>query len=185
MFAQGGKCFFCDAVLPKAEASVEHLVASARAGSNGDDNCVVCCKSMNALLGSMSLKEKIKVVLNQKGSFKCPNGKALATPVSGSQKPTPASATTPKKQPKTSLAPPVKKPPTAVTARVRNFAEDVAAIVEILKARSRPRNLSSLKAILKALADFKLTDQKVNMVIEHLQDSGQLEVKNEQVTYKL
>jgi hypothetical protein len=42
-----------------------------------------------------------------------------------------------------------------------------------------------LKAILKALADFKLTDQKVNMVIQHLQASGQLKVNNEQVTYKL
>jgi hypothetical protein len=133
----------------------------------------------------MSLKEKIKVVLNQKGSFKCPNGKALATPASGSHKQTPLPATALKKQPKTPLAPPVRKPPPAVTAAVRSFDEDVAGIVEILKARSRPRNLSSLKAILKALADFKLTDQKVNMVIQHLQASGQLKVNNEQVTYKL
>ena len=29
---------------------------------------------MNKLLGSMSLKEKIRVVLNQKGEFQCPNG---------------------------------------------------------------------------------------------------------------
>ena len=74
MFAQGDRCFFCNVQLPKAEASVEHLVPSSRAGSNSDDNCVACCKAMNALLGSMSLKEKIKVVLNQKGQFSCPNG---------------------------------------------------------------------------------------------------------------
>ncbi len=58
MFVQGGLCFFCKQPLSKADASVEHLLASANAGSNHDDNCVACCKSFNALLGSMSLKEK-------------------------------------------------------------------------------------------------------------------------------
>jgi hypothetical protein len=33
-----------------------------------------CCRSLNTLLGRMSLKEKLRVVLNQKGQFKCPNG---------------------------------------------------------------------------------------------------------------
>ena len=74
MFAQGDLCFFCGVRLPKADASVEHLVPSARAGSNSDDNCVACCKAVNGLLGSMSLKEKIRVVLNQNGRFVCPNG---------------------------------------------------------------------------------------------------------------
>lgn len=78
LFAQGGLCFFCEQPLPKGDASVEHLVASAKGGSNADDNCVVCCKTVNALLGSMSLKEKIRVVLNQKGHFKCPNGAGQA-----------------------------------------------------------------------------------------------------------
>ena len=72
MFVQGGLCFFCKQPLPKAEASVEHLFASSNGGSNNDENCVACCKSVNALLGSMSLKEKFQVVLNQKGQFKCP-----------------------------------------------------------------------------------------------------------------
>lgn len=70
--------------MPKAEASVEHLLASANGGSNSDENCVACCKAVNALLGRMSLKEKFQVVLNQKGQFKCPNGtgtvKATAKP---------------------------------------------------------------------------------------------------------
>ena len=78
LFAQGGLCFFCAQPLSGADASVEHLVASANGGGNGDDNCVACCKSLNMLLGSMSLKEKIKVFLNQKGSFKCPNGNKSA-----------------------------------------------------------------------------------------------------------
>lgn len=76
LFAQGGLCFFCKQTIPKGEASVEHLVAKANNGSNWDENCVVCCKAMNRLLGSMSLKEKIQVVLNQQGKFKCPNGAA-------------------------------------------------------------------------------------------------------------
>src|SRR5262245_9850256 len=74
LFAQGGQCFFCKESLPATDASVEHLVARANGGSNRDENCVVCCKSLNGLLGSMSLKEKIQVFLNQKGQFECPNG---------------------------------------------------------------------------------------------------------------
>ena len=42
LFAQGDLCFFCRSPLPKADASVEQLVASAKGGGNGDDNCVVC-----------------------------------------------------------------------------------------------------------------------------------------------
>lgn len=83
IFAQGNLCFFCRQPLPKAEASVEHLFAKANGGDNLDENCVACCKAINTLLGSMSLKEKFQVTLNQKGNFKCPNG-------SGSTKPTTA-----------------------------------------------------------------------------------------------
>jgi hypothetical protein len=74
MFAQGNLCFFCDLPLAKENASVEHLVASANGGANSDDNCVACCKAVNAMFGRMSLKEKLRVVLNQRGNFKCPNG---------------------------------------------------------------------------------------------------------------
>lgn len=78
IFAQGGLCFFCRGPLPRSEASIEHLVAKANGGGNGDDNCVVCCKSLNRLLGSLSLKEKIQIVLNQRGSFRCPNAQPAA-----------------------------------------------------------------------------------------------------------
>lgn len=100
MFAQGNHCFFCSMPLSRADASVEHLVPSSRAGSNSDDNCVVCCKAINMLLGSMSLKEKIKVVLNQKGQFICPNGAGahvtapqLAVPTAAAATPEPLSRT--------------------------------------------------------------------------------------------
>ncbi len=75
LFAQGGLCFFCQRTLSPAEASVEHLVATANGGRNDPDNTVACCKALNALLGHMSLKEKLRVVLNQKGEFRCPNGR--------------------------------------------------------------------------------------------------------------
>jgi len=74
LFAQGGLCFFCQQKLAVADASVEHLVATSNGGGNGDENTIACCKALNALLGRMSLKEKLRVVLNQKGVFKCPNG---------------------------------------------------------------------------------------------------------------
>ncbi|MBL8494041.1 MAG: hypothetical protein JNM37_07265 [Rhodocyclaceae bacterium] len=72
LYLQGGECFFCGKQLPKSDASIEHLVASANGGTNAEDNCVACCKTLNALLGSRSLKEKIEVILRQKGTFKCP-----------------------------------------------------------------------------------------------------------------
>jgi hypothetical protein len=81
IFTQGGLCFFCKEPLLQSEASVEHLVATANGGGNGGDNCVACCKALNALFGSMSLKEKMQLVLNQNGHFRCPN-KAVSKPVS-------------------------------------------------------------------------------------------------------
>ncbi len=72
MFAQGGACFFCRQPLSKSEASVEHLVALTHGGKDGDENCVACCKSLNALFGRMSLKEKMQILLNQRGNFVCP-----------------------------------------------------------------------------------------------------------------
>ena len=159
MFAQGGICFFCNEQLPKAEASVEHLVPTARAGSNSDDNCVACCKAMNSLLGSMSLKEKIKVVLNQKGQFRCPNGAGHAAP----------------------KAAPVPKLESGVPEST------VAAVVENLRSRgnSRPRKMKTLSSTIKALVQLKLNDKQVKDVIEHLMASRKITVTGEQVTYKL
>lgn len=79
LFAQGGLCFFCQRTLSAADASVEHLIATANGGSNNPDNTVACCKALNALLGHMSLKEKLRVVLNQKGEFRCPSGGGAVT----------------------------------------------------------------------------------------------------------
>jgi hypothetical protein len=86
LFAQGGNCFFCREPLPTAEASVEHLVAVTNGGSNDDENCVACCKTLNRLLGRMSLKEKLQVILNQKGAFKCPGRSPAGPPAPAAKK---------------------------------------------------------------------------------------------------
>jgi hypothetical protein len=162
MFAQGGFCFFCNAQLPRAEASVEHLVPLARAGSNSDDNCVACCKAMNTLLGSMSLKEKIKVVLNQKGQFKCPNGAGHVASASLS----------------TSSAPKLEAgvPRTTITAVIENLRS---------RGGSRPRKMKTLASTIKAVPQLKLDDKQVKAIIEYLRSSGKIVISGEQVSYKL
>src|SRR4249919_3272315 len=81
LFLQGGLCFFCKQPLSLSDASVEHLLASANGGTNSEENCVACCKALNALFGDKSLKEKLQVVLNQRGQFKCPKGATSAKPI--------------------------------------------------------------------------------------------------------
>jgi hypothetical protein len=164
MFAQGGLCFFCNAVLPKAEASVEHLVASANAGSNLDDNCVACCKSMNTLLGRMSLKEKIKVVLNQKGAFKCPNG------VGGA-------ATPP--------APPAAKVPSAPTRKVEPDAYSLVLADLVKRGPARPRKVETLRGTIRAAVKKPISDSNLETLIKHLQANGKITIADTKVTYLL
>jgi hypothetical protein len=72
LFLQGHRCFFCGQAIPTGEASIEHLVASSNGGAKDDENCVVCCKSVNAALGHLSVKAKMQAVLNHRGGFSCP-----------------------------------------------------------------------------------------------------------------
>jgi len=71
MAAQGGQCFFCKKHLARNKATIEHLIATGNGGRNADDNRIACCKVMNQLLGSKSLKEKLAVILSLNGQ--CPN----------------------------------------------------------------------------------------------------------------
>jgi hypothetical protein len=163
-FAQGGLCFFCKQPLPKGEASVEHLVASANGGNNNDENCVVCCKAVNALLGSMSLKEKVQVVLNQKGLFKCPNG-------AGSSKP---AATKPKAKP-------------AIPAASKPKEDKYSLVIANLKKRGDkcPGKLEKLASTIKSLFPGGLKDAELNKLIQKLQSSGKLTITDDKVTYHL
>ena len=96
LFEQGDRCFFCKKNLAKADASVEHLLAQANGGTNVDENVVACCKTLNALLGSKSLKEKIQIVLRQNGAFVCPADKAAQLPKTEQATPKPVGAPNPK-----------------------------------------------------------------------------------------
>lgn len=156
MFAQGGLCFFCRDPLPKADASVEHLVASANGGRNDDDNCVVCCKAMNALLGSMSLKEKIQVVLNQKGQFKCPNGSQKATA----------------KTPRTHAEP--KAPTDRYSAVVANLRQRGAA---------KPKSIKTLSSTIRSLLQGGITDKELSAILQRLQADGVLTIEGAKVSY--
>jgi hypothetical protein len=164
MFAQGGLCFFCKQPLPKADASVEHLFASSNGGSNKDENCVACCKSFNALLGSMSLKEKFQVVLNQKGQFKCPNDGSAeeATPL----RPSTPSKTLPGTQ-----------------SKADNFNLVVANLVQ--RGNSRPRKLKTLTSTIGSLFPKGIAEAEVAALIQQLQSTGKVSISENKVSYAL
>ena len=159
MFVQGGLCFFCKHPLPKIEASVEHLFASANGGSNSDENCVACCKTVNRLLGSMSLKEKFQVVLNQKGQFKCPNGAGSAKPDT---------------QPKT---------PVIAQTKSDKFALVVANLNQ--RGSSKPRTLKTLKSTIASLFPSGLPDSELSTIVQQLQSTKKVTVSENKVTYAL
>jgi hypothetical protein len=161
MFVQGGLCFFCKKPVSKADASVEHLLASAKAGSNHDDNCVVCCKSFNALLGSMSLKEKFQVLLNQKGQFKCPNG-------DGSARVPPQPAAKPKQ-----------------SAASKSKTDRFTMVVANLKQRgaSRPLTLKTLRSTIASLFPKGISEADLTALIQRLQSSGEISVTENKVSY--
>ncbi len=162
MFVQGGLCFFCKKPLVKSEASVEHLLASSNGGSNNDENCVACCKAVNALLGSMSLKEKFQVTLNQKGQFVCPNGSGLT---------------------KTTK---LKSSPKAETIE-KSIDEKFKQILSNLKQRgnSRPRTTKSLMSTINSLFSNELTEIELNKMVSRLLTTGQITITGNKVVYSL
>ena len=156
LFAQGGLCFFCKDQLPLADASVEHLVASARGGKNGDDNCVVCCKAMNALLGSMSLKEKIQVLLNQKGQFRCPNGVQKVTVKSSRE-----------------------------TASPKATTDKIDLVVANLQQRgsSKPKTVKTLTSTIRALFQKTITDEELAFLLTQLEAKDIVAINGTKVIY--
>jgi hypothetical protein len=158
LFAQGGLCFFCKNRLPVTDASVEHLVATSNGGSNQDQNCVACCKYLNGLLGKMSLKEKIEVVLNQKGQFECPDGMRKNV---RKTRPQPSSRAT--------------KP----------VAECYTQLVANLKQRgtAKPRSITKLRSMIAALFQNQLSTGQIDALIGQLQSRGVISVADSKVTY--
>jgi hypothetical protein len=164
-FLQGGMCFFCKQPLPKSEASVEHLYATANGGPNHDDNCVVCCKSLNRALGSMSLKAKIEVVLNQKGDFQCPNRTAKT------QAPQKATAKPP--------APPRKAP-----AAKKDFVDVVRKSLKSMK-DGKPHSLKKLLRTVESLVKQHKSTDTAEGIVAKLQAAGAVVITDDKVTYSL
>lgn len=158
LFAQGGRCFFCNDVLSLAEASVEHLNAIANGGRNLDENCVACCKSLNALLGRMSLKEKLRVVLNQKGDFKCPNGR-------GSHK------SSSHHRPKVAGS-------KAIDKRVDLVLRDLHK-----RGAARPRTVKTLSSTINALFHKQLSEAEIKLLLDGLKSAGAISINGTKVSY--
>lgn len=172
MFVQGGNCFFCKSPLPKAEASIEHLFASANGGGNNDENCVACCQSLNSVLGSLSLKEKFQVILNQKGNFKCPRGIGAAGNA--------ASAAI------------VKAKPPSVALLNESIAKNprpdtFALVVANLKRRgnARPRTMKTLMTSIAAIFPNGIAESEIAAIIEKLQSNGAVTLNEGKVSYVL
>jgi hypothetical protein len=72
LFSQSGKCFFCDKLLERSVASIEHLQALSNGGKSIDENMVACCRDVNQYLGNLPLKEKMRVVIRYGGQIPCP-----------------------------------------------------------------------------------------------------------------
>jgi hypothetical protein len=157
-------CFFCKEPIPQGEASVEHLVASANGGPNGDDNCVVCCKALNALFGSMSLKEKVQLVLNQKGQFRCPNKPAAR---------------------KTAVADAVVRP--SFPHAVKGQSEKIALIIADLQRRgsAKPRTVKTLSGTISSLFQKQIPADEIGSLIERLRSDGAITLAGTKVSYDL
>ncbi|MDN2713681.1 HNH endonuclease [Janthinobacterium sp. SUN120] len=172
MFVQGGNCFFCKSPLPKSDASIEHLFASANGGGNNEENCVACCKSLNAIFGSMSLKNKFQVVLNQKGNFKCPGGldvDGLAVDAEIVKAKLPHAALSngfARKNPKPD-----------------NFALVVANLK--LRGKARPRTIKTLASSIANLFPKGIAKDEIEAIIEKLQSTGAVSLSEGKVSYVL
>jgi hypothetical protein len=158
IFAQGGLCFFCRGPLPRSEASIEHLVAKANGGGNGDDNCVVCCKSLNRLLGSLSLKEKVQIVLNQRGPFRCPNAQPAA---------------------RAARAPPHSARLTVPAPADDNLRRVIANLQH--RTKGRPRTLKTLTS---TIASLRIPSDKTAQIVQSLLKLGIVKVSGTKVEYE-
>ena len=174
LFAQGGNCFFCEKHLPRDKASVEHLVAQTHGGKDNDENCVAACKTLNALFGRMSLKEKLKIVIHQKGTFNCPAGesksqKVLSAPVQSKV-----------------TQPAVKKAVTRAKPRSRDERLDI--VIKDLKRRgnSRPGKQDTLENTIRAyLVQQGEAPSELPGIMRDLQAKSYVIIENKKITYKL
>ena len=158
LFLQGNRCFFCGDSIPDGEASVEHLVATSHGGAKDDENCVVCCRAVNAALGNLPIKAKFQAVLNQRSRFTCPRHGSGSARVDSSER----------------LAHDV-------------LPERIALVVADLQkmSTSRPRRVKTLKNTLNCLFQMALSEPELDALISNLQESGYVIVDDTKVSYAL
>jgi septum formation topological specificity factor MinE len=153
---QGNRCFFCDEAIPEGEASIEHLVASANGGGNDDENCVACCRSLNAAFGSRPYKEKLRAILSHRGRFKCPRDSAVKA------------------------APPQGTSPEAPQDRLTLVLTDLQK-----RGAARPRKVATLRNTIAAVFRKQISEDEVTALLSKLVASGRVIVNDQQVSYKL
>lgn len=155
---QGNRCFFCDREIPDGEASVEHLVASSNGGGNDDENCVACCKTLNAAFGNRPYKDKLRAIISHRGHFVCPmqTGSRVEATV-------------------TLVAP-------ANDAKAR-----IAAVLADLRKRgaSRPRKVATLRNTIASVFQKQLSEEALSSLFTNLVAAGYVVVNEANVTYNL
>lgn len=159
LFLQGNRCFFCQQPIPAGEESVEHLVATSNGGAKDDENCVACCKAVNAALGNLSFKTKLQAVLNQRGAFVCPS-----TVDHGSH--VPAQKASEDERVTLVLADLQKRG----SARPRRLATLTNTIASVFQKKLSEEELSTLVNILQARGYVAVQDMKVSYVLPAVGD---------------
>lgn len=157
LFLQGHRCFFCDQAIPPGQASVEHIDALSNDGAKDDDNCVACCKTLNEILGNLSVKAKLKAVLNQQIAFVCPAARTST--------------------PTLALPSPVKEEPGDHLSKV---VQDL-----IRRGTSRPARLITLTNTIAAVFQNKLLKDDIDCLMGQLQSLGYVSIKGDKVAYLL
>lgn len=158
LFLQGNKCFLCAQPIPEGEASVEHLVATSNGGPKDDENCIVCCKAVNAALGNLSIKSKLQAILNQRAAFTCPS----------------------------IVSKPVVEPP-SIEANSDDRQERLKLIIADLIKRgpSRPRKVATLRNTINSIFQMQLPDEEVDALMSELERQGCITRQDTKVTYAL
>lgn len=158
LFLQGGKCFFCTKPIPVGEESVEHLVASASGGTNEDDNCVVCCKSVNLAFGSLPVKRKMEAIIKHGEAFECPRPMSALNPIT----------VDPTHQP---------------DSESERLDRLVAHLIKM--GASRPRKVSTLASTINAVFKKGLSEEQLEFLLDKLKAREWISVVGTKVSYSL
>ncbi len=135
---------------------MEHLVAVVNGGTNNDENCVVCCRTVNLALGNLPIKVKLQALLNQAPIFQCP----ARTKVVGTK--------------------PLPEQTDSTNERLALVVADLQK-----RGAARPRKVATLKNTINSMFQKQLTEQELNALIVCLESSGLIAVLQDKVAYSL